>query len=78
MPLLKKERPILQENSVKKLIITAALTGAQHGKEANPNLPEQPGEIIQQAIEGGEAGAAIVHIHARDKFFICNTGSSSQ
>jgi len=50
-----------------KLIITAALTGAQQGKEANPNLPEQPDEIIQQAIECWRAGAAIVHIHARDE-----------
>lgn len=50
-----------------KLIITAALTGAQQGKEANPNLPTQPDEIIQQAIECWRAGAAIVHIHARDE-----------
>jgi 3-keto-5-aminohexanoate cleavage enzyme len=51
---------------MEKLIITAALTGAQHGKAANPNLPEQPQEIIQQAVACWEAGAAIVHIHARD------------
>ena len=50
-----------------KLIVTAALTGAQQGKEANPNLPEQPDEIIQQAIECWRAGAAVVHIHARDE-----------
>ena len=50
-----------------KLIITAALTGAQQGKEANPALPEQPDEIIGQALECREAGAAVVHIHARDK-----------
>lgn len=49
-----------------KLIITAALTGAQQGKEANPNLPEQPDEIIRQAVECWRAGVAIVHIHARD------------
>lgn len=52
---------------MEKLIITAALTGAQQGKEANPNLPEQPHEIIQQALDSWRAGAAIVHIHARDK-----------
>lgn len=51
---------------MEKLIITAALTGAQHGKEANPNLPEQPGEIIRQAVACWRAGAAVVHIHARD------------
>lgn len=50
-----------------KLIITAALTGAQQGKEANLNLPEQPDEIIRQAVESWRAGAAIVHLHARDK-----------
>lgn len=50
-----------------KLIVTCALTGAQQGKEANPNLPEQPDEIIRQAIECWRAGAAIVHIHARDE-----------
>lgn len=50
-----------------KLILTAALTGAQQGKEANPNLPEQPEEIIRQAVECWRAGAAIVHIHARDE-----------
>ncbi len=52
---------------MRKIIITAALTGAGHGKEANPNLPEQPGEIIEQALQCREAGAAIVHVHARDK-----------
>ena len=50
-----------------KLIVTAALTGAQQGKEANPNLPEQPDEIIRQAVECWRAGAAIVHLHARDE-----------
>ena len=50
---------------MEKLIVTAALTGAQQGKEANPNLPEQPDEIIRQAIECWRAGAAVVHIHAR-------------
>ncbi len=48
------------------VVITAALTGAQQGKKANPNLPEQPEEIVSQAVECVEAGASIVHIHARD------------
>ena len=50
-----------------KVIITTALTGGGHGKEANPNLPEQPDEIIEDAMKCREAGASIVHIHARDK-----------
>lgn len=49
-----------------RVIVTCALTGAQQGKEANPNLPEQPGEIIAQAVEAWQAGAAILHLHARD------------
>ena len=49
-----------------KLIITAALTGGLHGKKANPALPEQPREIIEDALCCREAGAAIVHLHARD------------
>lgn len=51
---------------MKKVILTCALTGGIHGKEANPNLPEQPDEIIEQGIEAAEAGATVLHIHARD------------
>ena len=47
-------------------IITCALTGAQQGKAANPALPEQPDEIIAQGLEAWRAGAAILHLHARD------------
>ena len=50
-----------------KVIITAALTGGLHTKKANPSLPEQPEEIAQAAYECYNAGAAIVHIHARDR-----------
>lgn len=50
-----------------KLIITAALTGGFHGKEANPNLPTSPDEIAQAAYDCWQAGAAIVHLHARTK-----------
>ncbi len=52
---------------MRKVIVTAALTGGIHGKEANPNLPEQPDEIVEQALQCREAGAAIVHLHVRDK-----------
>ena len=47
-------------------IVTCALTGAQQGKAANPNLPEQPDEIIAQGLEAWRAGASVLHIHARD------------
>src|SRR5215472_1860740 len=51
---------------VEPLIITCALTGGVHGKEANPALPEQPDEIVRAAVACQDAGAAIVHCHARD------------
>lgn len=47
------------------VIVTAALTGGVHGKEANPNLPETPEEIGRAAAAVEEAGAAVVHLHAR-------------
>ena len=48
------------------VIITCALTGGIHGKEANSNLPEQPDEIVEQGVEAWHAGAAILHVHARN------------
>ena len=47
------------------VVVTAALTGGIHGKEANPNLPETPEEIGTAAAAAEGAGAAIVHVHAR-------------
>jgi 3-keto-5-aminohexanoate cleavage enzyme len=52
---------------MKKVIITVAVTGGFHGKEANPNLPEQPDEISESVYACYNEGAAIAHIHARDK-----------
>ena len=48
------------------VIITCALTGGIHGKEPNPNLPEQPDEIVEQGVEAWRVGAAILHVHARN------------
>jgi 3-keto-5-aminohexanoate cleavage enzyme len=48
------------------VILTCALTGGIHGKEANQNLPEQPDEIVEQGIGAWRAGAAILHVHARN------------
>ncbi|MFP9061290.1 3-keto-5-aminohexanoate cleavage protein [Natrialbaceae archaeon A-chndr2] len=47
------------------VIITAALTGGVHGKEANPAIPETPAEIGEAAAAAEAAGAAVVHLHAR-------------
>ena len=49
------------------LIVSVAPTGGLHGKEANPNLPEQPDEIIEDVIDCYEAGASVYHVHARDE-----------
>jgi 3-keto-5-aminohexanoate cleavage enzyme len=51
----------------RKLIVTVATTGGVHGKDANPNLPEQPDEIARQVRECEKLGAAIVHVHGRDE-----------
>lgn len=49
-----------------KTIITAAVTGAHTTRKQNPNLPVTPEEIANSALECADAGAAIVHLHARD------------
>jgi 3-keto-5-aminohexanoate cleavage enzyme len=48
------------------VVVTAALTGGVHGKEANPNLPETPAEIGRAAAAAEDAGASVVHVHARE------------
>ena len=50
----------------RKVIVTCAVTGAIHTPSMSPHLPVTPDEIAQAAIEAAEAGAAIVHLHARD------------
>ena len=50
-----------------KVILTVATTGGVHGKDANPNLPEQPAEIAEQIAACEELGAAICHVHGRDE-----------
>lgn len=50
-----------------KVIITVAQTGALVSKAQNPNVPEQPDEIAESAYDCYNEGAAIIHIHARDK-----------
>ena len=48
-----------------KVIITCAVTGAIHTPSMSPYLPISPDEIAQAALGAAEAGAAIVHLHAR-------------
>jgi 3-keto-5-aminohexanoate cleavage enzyme len=53
---------------MEKLIITIAPTGSVPTKKNNPNVPIRPDEIIQTGILCEKAGAAIIHIHARNPF----------
>ncbi|MGG5821592.1 3-keto-5-aminohexanoate cleavage protein [Falsiroseomonas sp. HW251] len=50
----------------RKVIITCAVTGAIHTPSMSPHLPVTAQEIADAAIGAAEAGAAIVHLHARD------------
>ncbi|CAN7444768.1 3-keto-5-aminohexanoate cleavage protein [Rhizobium sp. LjRoot30] len=49
-----------------KVIITCAVTGSVHTPSMSPHLPVTPAEIAKQAIGAAEAGASILHLHARD------------
>ena len=49
-----------------KLIITAAICGAEVTKEQNPNVPYTVEEIVREAKSAVDAGAAIVHLHVRE------------
>ncbi len=49
-----------------KVIITCAVTGGIHTPTMSPYLPLTPEQIAEQAIAASEAGAAILHLHARD------------
>ena len=49
-----------------KVIISCAITGSIHTPSMSPYLPVTPAEIAESALGAAEAGAAIVHLHARD------------
>ena len=50
----------------RKVIITCAITGAIHTPSMSPYLPVTPEQIAASAVEAAEAGASILHLHARD------------
>jgi uncharacterized protein (DUF849 family) len=54
------------QRSQKKVIITCAVTGAIHTPTMSEHLPLTPAQIAEQAIDAAKAGAAILHLHARD------------
>ncbi|MAQ21215.1 MAG: 3-keto-5-aminohexanoate cleavage protein [Gammaproteobacteria bacterium] len=53
-------------DSSNKIIITCAITGSIHTPSMSPYLPVSPGEIAEAGIAAVEAGASILHLHARD------------
>ncbi|MBI1495003.1 BKACE family enzyme [Halocynthiibacter styelae] len=50
----------------RKIILTCAVTGSIHTPSMSPYLPVTPDEIATSAIEAAEAGASVLHLHARD------------
>ncbi|MFG1292145.1 beta-keto acid cleavage family enzyme [Xanthobacter versatilis] len=51
---------------VEKVIVTCAITGSIHTPTMSPHLPITPDEIVREAVAAAEAGAAMIHLHARD------------
>ena len=49
-----------------KIIITCAITGGIHTPSMSPYLPITPAQIAEHSVAAAEAGAAIIHLHARD------------
>ncbi|MFW2543813.1 3-keto-5-aminohexanoate cleavage protein [Primorskyibacter sp. 2E107] len=60
--------------SRRKVIITCAVTGAIHTPSMSPHLPVTPQQIIDDGLAAAEAGAAILHLHAR----VPQTGQPTQ
>ena len=52
-------------SSNNKIIISCAVTGAIHTPSMSPHLPITPEEIIADSLAAADAGAAILHLHAR-------------
>lgn len=53
-------------NKNRKVIITCAVTGSVHTPSMTPYLPITPDEIARESIAAAEAGASVIHLHARD------------
>ena len=57
---------VTKGGSAQKVIISCAITGAIHTPSMSPYLPVTPDQIVTAAVEAADAGAAIIHLHARD------------
>jgi len=56
----------MTDKVARKVVVTCAVTGAIHTPTMSPHLPITPEQIAESAIGAARAGAAIVHLHARD------------
>jgi uncharacterized protein (DUF849 family) len=52
--------------AARKVIVTCAITGSGHTPTMSPHLPVTPDQIVEESLAAAEAGAAVVHLHARD------------
>jgi uncharacterized protein (DUF849 family) len=52
--------------ATRKVIVTCAVTGSIHTPTMSPHLPVTPNEIVEAAVGAAEAGASVIHLHARD------------
>ncbi|HTQ36430.1 MAG TPA: 3-keto-5-aminohexanoate cleavage protein, partial [Steroidobacteraceae bacterium] len=48
------------------VIVTCAITGSIHTPSQSPYLPLTPAQIIEESVAAAGAGAAVLHLHARD------------
>ncbi len=67
MPADRSSRPAPESVPADRLLITVAPTGAETAKADCPNLPTTPEELAATAIACREAGAAMIHLHVRDR-----------
>ena len=51
---------------MEKLIITAAVTGSVPTKRKTPHVPITPAEIVEAGVRCEQAGASVIHVHARN------------
>jgi len=66
LPITSPAAGTARTRAARKVVITCAVTGSIHTPTMSPHLPITPNEIAAQSIEAAEAGAAILHLHARD------------
>jgi uncharacterized protein (DUF849 family) len=60
------QQPAEAPNAGRKVIITSAVTGSVHTPTMTPYLPITPDDIARESIAASEAGASVIHLHARD------------